>query len=129
MRYKIEIKMNKLLEKAKELNIPRRNLMKKEELVQAIKDTTLKYKELIFRSDVVCRDCLNELRKQQKIDEKRHSEMLLKQTIRDLSCEYCSLHTKTVTNGEIIACLDCGLVLEESEANEGDFLSHKIKRR
>ena len=31
--------MNKLLEEAKALNIPRRNLMKKDELEQANKDT------------------------------------------------------------------------------------------
>ena len=46
--------MNKtsLLEKARELNIPRRNCMKtKEKLEEAIKDTITKYKEIIFGSD------------------------------------------------------------------------------
>ena len=95
--------MKKLHEKAKELNIPRRNLMKKEELVQAIKDTTLKYKELIFRNDVVCRDCLNELRKQQKIDEKIHLQRLLEQSIRHLCCQYC-YHTETTIDGETLIC-------------------------
>ena len=46
--------MNKtsLLELAKKLNIPHRNCMKtKEELEEAIKDTTTRYKEIIFNSD------------------------------------------------------------------------------
>ena len=34
--------MNKLLEEAKALKIPRRNLMKNDQLEQAIKDTNLK---------------------------------------------------------------------------------------
>ena len=46
--------MNKTspLELAKKLNIPRRNCMKtKEELEEAIKDTTTEYKEIIFGAD------------------------------------------------------------------------------
>ena len=69
--------MNKtsLLELAKKLNIPRRNYMKtynsiKEELEEAIKDTIKESKEIIFGSDTpVCMACLNELRKQQIIDQ------------------------------------------------------------
>ena len=55
--------MNKLVEEAKALNIPRRNLMKKDQLKQAIKDTVARYKEIIFGGDVICKDCLNELKK------------------------------------------------------------------
>ena len=40
--------MNKLLEEAKALNIPHRNLMKADQLKQAIKDTVERYKELIL---------------------------------------------------------------------------------
>ena len=40
--------MNKLLEEAKVLNIPLRNLMKKDQLKQAIKDTVDRYKEIIL---------------------------------------------------------------------------------
>ena len=59
--------MNKLLEEAKALNIPRRNLMKKDQLKQAIKDTVDRYKEIIFGSgSPVCKDCLKELKKQKK---------------------------------------------------------------
>ena len=125
--------MNKLLEEAKALNIPRRNLMKKDQLKQVIKDTVDRYKEIIFGSDVICIRCLNELKKQRKIDEYTHSKKLLKQTMRDLSCQYLSehcFHTRTSIDGEMTVCMDCGLILEESEVNSvGDFLSHKIKRR
>ena len=66
--------MNKtsLLELTKNLNISRRNCMKtKEELEEAIKDTIKGYKEIIFGSDTpVFVVCLDELRKQQIIDQK-----------------------------------------------------------
>ena len=123
--------MNKLLEEAKALNIPRGNLMKADQLKQAMKDTVERYKELIFGSDVICKDCLNELKKQRKIDEYTHSKKLLEQTVRDLSCHFdrCFL-TRTSIDGEMTVCMDCGLILEESEvSSEGDFLSHKVKRR
>ena len=65
--------MNKtsLLELAKKLNIPRQNCMKtKEELEEAIKNTIKEYKEIIFGADTpVCMACLDELRKQQGIDQ------------------------------------------------------------
>ena len=125
--------MNKLLEEAKALNIPRRNLMKEDQLKQAIKDIVERYKELIFGSDVICKDCLNEVKKQRKIDEYTHSKKLLEQTVRDLSCQFFSdhcFHTRTLIDWEMTVCMDCGLILEESEvSSEGDFLSDKIKRR
>ena len=66
--------MNKtsLLELAKKLNIPRRACMKtKEELEEAIKDTIKGYKQIIFGLDApACMACLDELRKQQIIDQK-----------------------------------------------------------
>ena len=124
--------MNKLVEEAKALNIPRRNLMKKDQLKQALKDTVERYKELIFGSDVICKDCLNKLKKQRKLDEYTHSKMLLELTVRDLSCQFVSnhcFHTRTSIDGEMTVCMDCGLILEESKASsEGDFLSHKVKR-
>ena len=73
--------MNKtsLLEKAKELNILRRNCMEtKEELKKAIKDTITKYKEIMFGGDIpACLACLDELRKQQVIDKKVYDQMLI----------------------------------------------------
>ena len=125
--------MNKLVEEAKALNIPSRNLMEKDQLKQAIKDTIDRYKEIIFGSDVICKDCLNELKKQRKIDEYTHSKKLLEQTVRDLSCQFVSdhcFHTRTLIDGEMTVCMDCGLILEESEvSSEMDYLSHKVKRR
>ena len=73
--------MNKtsLLELAKKLNIPRRNCMKtKEELEEAIKDTIRGYKEIIFGSDTpACIACLDELRKQQAIDQHVYDQKLM----------------------------------------------------
>ena len=78
--------MNKtsLLELAKKLNIPRRNCMKiKNELEKAIKDTITMHKEIIFGSDTpVCMACLEELRKQQIIDQKVFDQKLMEDTIR-----------------------------------------------
>ena len=123
--------MKKILEEAKALNIPRRNLMKKDQLKQAIKDTADRYKEIIFGSDVICKDCLNELKKQRKIDEYTRSKKLLEQTVRELSCQFdhC-FHTRTLIDGEMTVCMDCGLILAESEvSSKRDVLYHKFKRR
>ena len=107
--------------------------MKKDKLKQAIKDTVDRYKEIIFGSDVICKGCLNELKKQRKTDEYTHSKKLLEQIVRDLSCQYVSnhcFHTRMLVDGGITVCMDCGLILEEPEASsEGDFLSHKVKKR
>ena len=81
--------MNKtsLLELAKKLNIPRRNCMKtKEELEEAIKDTIAGYKNIIFGLDTpVCMACLDELQKQQVIDQKIYDQKLMEDTIRKLA--------------------------------------------
>ena len=68
-----------LLELAKKLNIPRRNCMKtKEELEEAIKDIIKLYKEIIFGSDTpVCMACLDELQKQQIIDQHVYDHVYL----------------------------------------------------
>ena len=78
-----------LLELAKKLNIPCRNCMKtKEELEEAIKDTIKKYKEIIFGSDTsTCMACLDELRKQQIIDQKIYDQKLMEETMRKLALE------------------------------------------
>ena len=83
--------MNKtsLLELVKKLNIPSRNCMKKkEELEEAIKDTITRYKEIIFGSDkLTCMACLDELRKQQVIDQKICDQKLMEDTMRKLAWE------------------------------------------
>ena len=55
--------LSKLLQKAKELNILRRNCMKtKQELEKAIAETQLKYKGITFGNESRIREgCLNEL--------------------------------------------------------------------
>ena len=81
--------MNKtlLLESAKKFHIPRRNCMKtKEELEKAIKDTITRYKEIIFGPDTpLCMACLDELRKQQAVDQYVYDQKLMDDTIRKLS--------------------------------------------
>ena len=76
-----------MLEIAKKLNILARNCMKtKEELEEAIKDTITKYKEVIFGADrQACTACLNELRKQQVINERADNQWLMDDTVRKLA--------------------------------------------
>ena len=76
-----------LLELAKKLNIPRRNCMKtKEELEEAIKDTIKGYNEIIFGLDTpFCMACLNELQKQQAIDQHVFNQKVMDDTIRKLA--------------------------------------------
>ena len=81
--------MNKtsLLELAKKLNIPRRNWIRtKKELEEAIKNTIAMYKEIIFGSDTpVCVTCVDELRKQQVIDQHVYDQKLMKDTTTKLA--------------------------------------------
>ena len=58
----------------------------KEEPEEAIKDIIIKYKEIIFGLDsLVCIVCLNELRKEQVIDEKVYDQTLMYDTLRKLA--------------------------------------------
>ena len=81
--------MNKtsLLELAKKLNILCRNWIRtKKELEEAIKDTITMYKEIIFGSDTpVCMTCVDELRRQQVIDQHVYDQKLMKDTTRKLA--------------------------------------------
>ena len=81
------MKKTSLLEVAKKLNIPRRNCMKtKEEFKEVIKDTVKGYKDIIFGSDTpVCMACLDELQKQQIIDQYVYDQKLMDDTIRKLA--------------------------------------------
>ena len=105
--------MNKtsLLELAKKLNIPRRNCMKtKEELEEAIKDTITMYKGIIFGSDIpVCIACLDELRKQQVIDQKVYDQKLMEDTMRKLAWE--GLQKNIVMDGDTMIDKRTGEVL------------------
>ena len=105
--------MNKtsLLELAKKLNIPRRNCMKtREELEEAIKDTIKRYKEIIFGSDTsTCMACLDELRKQQIIDQKIYDQNLMEDMMRKLAWE--ALQKNIVMDGDTIFDKTTGEVL------------------
>ena len=82
------MKKTSLLGLAKKLNISRRNCMKTKELEEAIKDTITMHKEIIFSSDTIaCMACLDELRKQQIIDQKIHDQKLMENTMRKLAWE------------------------------------------
>ena len=105
--------MNKtsLLELAKKLIILRRNCMKtKEELEDSIKDTIKGYKEIIFGSDTpACMACLDELRKQQIIDQHVYDQKLMEDTIRKLTWE--GLQKNIVMDGDTMIDKRTGEVL------------------
>ena len=106
--------MNKtsLLELAKKLNIPRRNCMKtKEELKEAIKDTIIEYKKIIFGLDTpVCTACLDERRKQQINDQHVHDQKLMEGTVRKLAWE--GLQKNIVIDGDMMIDKKTGEVLD-----------------
>ena len=60
----------------------------KQELEEAIKDTITMYKEIIFSSDTpVCMACLDELRRQQAINQDVYDQRLMDDTLRKLAWE------------------------------------------
>ena len=69
--------------KQKELYIPRQKYMKtKWELEKEIVETQRNYKDIIFGNDIpICKECLNELKKLQIIDERSHNQKLMESTI------------------------------------------------
>ena len=101
-----------LLELAKKLNILRRNCMKtKEELEEAINGTIKAYEEIIFGSNTpVCMVCLDELRKQQIIDQHVYNQNLIDDTIRKLAWE--GLQKNTVIDGDMMIDRRTGKVLD-----------------
>ena len=117
--------MNKtsLLELAKKLNIPRRNCMKtREELEEAVKDTIKGYKEIIFGSDTpIYMACLDELRRQQIIDQHVYDQRLMDDTIRKLAWE--ALQKNIVMDGYTMIdrgqawCWILGLILHAGKTS------------
>ena len=82
----------------------------KEELEEAIKDTIKVYKEIIFGSDTpVCMACLDELRKQQAIDQHVYDQRLMDDTIRKLAWE--GLQKNIVMDGDMMIDKRTGEVL------------------
>ena len=101
-----------LLEPTKKLNIPRRNCMKtKEDLEEVMKDTIKGYKEIIFGSITpVCMACLDELRKQQAIDQHMYDQRLMEDILRKLAWE--CLQKNIVKNGDMMIDKRTGKVLD-----------------
>lgn len=64
-----------------------------------------------------------------------YDKMVMKDMTRELSWRYITkdtcLCTRTMVDGEITACMDCGLVLEDSEVDfSGNYYPHyKIKAK
>ena len=82
----------------------------KEELEEAIKDTITKYKEIIFGSDApACMACLEELWKQQVIDQKVHDQKMMEDTIRKFAWE--RLQRNIVMDGDTMIDMRTGVVL------------------
>ena len=106
--------MNKasLLKLAKKMNIPRRNCMRtKEELEEVIKDTINGYKEIILGSDnPVCMACLDELRRQQIIDQHVYDQRLMDDTMSKLAWERLQKHV--VMDGDSMIDKRTGMVLD-----------------
>ena len=73
----------------------------KEELEEAIKDTITGYKEIIFGSDTPARmACLDNLRKQQVIDQHLHDQRLIDDTMSKLAWERLYVIKHIVIDGD-----------------------------
>ena len=94
----------------------------KEELEEAIKDTIKEYREIIFGSDTpACMACLDELRKQQIIDQHVYDQRLMDDTIRKLAWE--GLQKNIVSTDDTMIDKGTGEVLDP----EVDFTYWKEK--
>ena len=82
----------------------------KEELKEAIKDTIKRYKEIIFGSDTpACMACLDELRKQQILDQKVYDQTVMEDTMWKLAWE--GLQKNIVMGGDAMIDKRTGEVL------------------
>ena len=108
----------------------------KEELEEAIKDTTTMYKEIIFGSATpVCMACLDELQKQQAIDRHVYDQKLMEDTMRNLAWE--GLQKNIVMDaamidkrtGEVLDEVDSTCWKEKFYADFIVFIDHKITCR
>ena len=83
----------------------------KKELEEAIKDTITRYKEIVFGSDCpTCMVCLDELRRQQVIDQKVYDQRLIEDTVRKLVWE--GLQRNIVMDGDTMIDKKTGEVLD-----------------
>ena len=80
--------------------------MRSTELEQAIEKTIQIYKKMIFDSEILCKACLDELRKQEKIDKYAYNRMLMKDALRELSLDFiCKDDVIFDKAGELIGCV------------------------
>ena len=83
----------------------------KEEFEEAIKDTIRMYKEIMFCSDIsACMACLDELRRQQVIDQKIYDQKLMEDMMRKLAWE--GLQKNIVMDGDTLIDKKTGEVLD-----------------
>ena len=83
----------------------------KDQLEKTIKDTITRYKEIIFGSDTsVCMACLDELRKQQIIDQHVYDQKLMEDTMRKLAWE--GFQKNIVMDGDTMIDKRTGEVLD-----------------
>ena len=69
------------------------------ELAKKVKSTIIMYKEIVFSSDnPVCMACLDELRRQQAIDQHVYDQRLMEDTMRELAWE--GLQRNIVMDGD-----------------------------
>ena len=95
--------VSELRKKAKELRVKRYSLMKKDELEEAIKEAE---KEIWYKENVKCDECLREQHKQRLIDEQLYHQKLMENTIR----RHCNT-SKIIIDEDEKVCLTCGTVL------------------
>ena len=82
----------------------------KEELEKVIKDTIIKYQEILFGVDSpICMKCLDEIRKQQIIDKRVYDQSLMDGTVRKLAWD--GLQKNMVVDGDTMIDRRTGEVL------------------
>ena len=82
----------------------------KEELEKVIKDTIIKYQEILFGVDSpICMKCLDEIRKQQVIDKRVYDQSLMDDTVRKLTWD--GLQKNMVVDGNTMIDRRTGEVL------------------
>ena len=95
----------------------------KEEPEEVIKDTVKKYKEIIFSSNTpASMACLDELRKQQIIDQKIYDQKLMEDTMRKLAWE--GLQKNVVMDGDTMIDKRTGEVLNPEV--DSTYLKYKF---
>lgn len=78
--------LTNFLPQVKDLNNPRWNLNSRKDLQKSIKDTIVKYEEIIFIVDTpISIKFLNELQKQQRNDKRVNRKKLMEDTVRKLA--------------------------------------------